>query len=52
LTAFSFAGIRVRIVRRRTVKPPFRVVAQRCVNPRQLKLSGFPSNGFVPERVC
>ena len=41
LTAFSFACSRVRIVRRKTVKPPFRVVAQLCVKPRKLKLSGL-----------
>ena len=33
---------RVRIVRRKTVKPPLRVVAQLCVKPRKLKLSGLP----------
>ena len=43
LTAFSFACIRVRIVRRNTVNVPFRVLAQLCVKPRKLKLSGLPS---------
>ena len=43
LIALSFACHLVRIVCRSTVNLPDRVVAQICVNPRKLKVSGFPS---------
>jgi hypothetical protein len=42
-TARSVACHLVRIVCRSTVNRFFRVVAQRCVKPRKLKVSGFPS---------
>ena len=47
LTSVSFACNRLRIVCRRTVKRPLlRFVAQMCVKPRKLNVSGLPCPRF------
>ena len=43
LICFSFACHRLRIVCLSTINFPLRVLPQLWVNPRKLKVSGFPS---------
>jgi len=50
LTSFSLACHLLRIVCRSTVNRPFRVLAQLCVKPRKLKVSGLPPPR--PRRFC
>jgi hypothetical protein len=52
LTCFSFARSRLASVFRRIQKRPPREVAQMCVNPRKLNVSGFPSPRAARSRAA
>ena len=44
--AISFALIRFAAVCRQTTKRPVEFVPQKCVNPRNVNVAGFPSPRF------